>query len=316
MSSHAPKKARPDAAEAETARTREAATTAAPRPRFTLTWGGRRLELGERTALMGIVNVTPDSFSDGGRFLDAKRAVDHCLRLVDEGADLLDVGGESTRPGAPVVPADEECRRVLPVIEAVAACTDIPISVDTGKPEVARAALEAGAALVNDVSAGANPALLALAAERGVPVVLMHMQGTPRTMQLDPHYTDVIAEVAAFLEARCTAAIAAGVAPERLIVDPGIGFGKTVEHNFEIIARLPELHVLGRPLLLGPSRKSFIGKTLDLDVGERLLGTAAVVAACVLGGAHIVRVHDVAEMRQVCAIADAVRAGCGGGGHA
>jgi dihydropteroate synthase len=262
---------------------------------------------------MGIVNVTPDSFSDGGRFLDPKLAVEHCLRLAEDGADILDIGGESTRPGAPEVPVEEEERRVLPVIEAVAARLDVPISIDTSKAEVARAALDAGAAIINDVTAGADPALLALAAERDVPVVLMHMKGTPRTMQLEPRYADVLAEIAAFLEARCAAAVAAGVAPERLIVDPGIGFGKTVGHNLEILARLHELHALGRPLLVGPSRKSFIGKTLGLDVEERLMGTAAAVTACVLAGAHIIRVHDVAEMRQVCRIADALRR-CGGEG--
>jgi dihydropteroate synthase len=257
---------------------------------------------------MGIVNVTPDSFSDGGQFLDTRAAVDHCLRLADDGADLLDVGGESSRPGAPEVPADEEKRRILPVIEAVAARSGVHVSVDTRKAQVARAALEAGAAMINDITAGADPAMLALAAERGVPIVLMHMQGSPRTMQDDPRYDDVVGEIARFLGARLEAAVAAGVPAERVILDPGLGFGKRVEHNFELIARLPELGALGRPLLVGPSRKSFIGATLGLAAGERLLGTAAAVAACVLGGAHLVRVHDVAAMRQVCDLLDAVRA--------
>jgi len=262
---------------------------------------------------MGIVNVTPDSFSDGGRYLETHAAVDHCLRLADDGADILDVGGESTRPGAPEVPAAEERRRVVPVIEAVAARLDVPVSVDTSKAEVARAAIEAGAAMINDITAGHDPGMLELAAERGVPVVLMHMQGSPRTMQHDPRYEDVVAEIAGFLGARLEAAVAAGVPAERVILDPGIGFGKSVEHNFEIIGRLPELAALGRPLLLGPSRKSFIGKTLAIEAGERFIGTAAAVAACVLGGSHIVRVHDVAAMRQVCDILDAVRAAAPGG---
>jgi dihydropteroate synthase len=256
---------------------------------------------------MGVVNVTPDSFSDGGRFLDTQSAVEHCRRLAAEGADILDVGGESSRPGAADVPADEEVGRVVPVIEAAAARLDVPISVDTSKADVARAALEAGAAMINDVTAGSDPAMFALAAERGVPIVLMHMQGTPRTMQKAPRYDDVVGEVIRFLAARADAASGAGVRPERVIVDPGIGFGKTVEHNYEILARLGELGALGRPVLVGPSRKSFIGATLGVETGERLLGTAAAVAACVLGGAHIVRVHDVAEMRQVCDIVDAVR---------
>ena len=256
---------------------------------------------------MGVVNVTPDSFSDGGQFLEKHAAVDHCLRLAADGADILDVGGESTRPGAADVPADEETRRVVPVIEAVAARLDVPVSVDTSKPDVARAALDAGAAMINDVTAGGDPQMLALAAERGVPIVLMHMQGSPRTMQVDPHYDDVVAEIAEFLAGRLEAAVAAGVPRDHVILDPGIGFGKTIEHNYEIIARLPQLHALGRPLLIGPSRKSFIGKTLGVEAGERLMGTAAAVAACVLGSAHIVRVHDVGEMRQVCDVLDAVR---------
>jgi dihydropteroate synthase len=288
----------------------------AARPDYALRWDRFSLELGRRTALMGIVNVTPDSFSDGGRYLDTAAAVEQCLRLADEGADIVDVGGESTRPRAPEVPADEEADRVAPVIEAVAARLDVPISVDTSKPHVARAALEAGAAMINDVTAGAERGMLELAAERGVPIVLMHMKGTPRTMQDDPRYDDVVADVAEFLDARRAAAVAAGVRAERVIVDPGLGFGKTVEHNVEILARLAELGSLGCPLLVGPSRKSFIGRVLGLDVGERLLGTAAAVVACVLGGAHVVRVHDVAEMRQVCDIADAVRRADPGGRHA
>jgi len=274
-------------------------------------WRGHQLDLGRRTALMGIVNVTPDSFSDGGQHFKTRAAVDHCLRLAADAADVVDVGGESTRPRAPDVPADEETRRILPVIEAAAPQLDVPISVDTSKPDVARAAIEAGAAMINDITAGSDPRMFQLAAEHDVPIVLMHMQGTPRTMQLHPHYDDVVAEIAVFLAARLDAAVAAGVPRDHVILDPGIGFGKTVAHNLEIIERLPELNALGRPLLLGPSRKSFIGKTLGVEAGRRLMGTAAAVAACVLGGAHIVRVHDVAEMRQVCDLLDALRATAG-----
>jgi dihydropteroate synthase len=263
---------------------------------------------------MGIVNVTPDSFSDGGRFVEPHAAADLCIRLADDGADIIDIGGESTRPGAAEVPADEEMRRVVSVIAAAAPHLRVPISVDTCKARVARAALDAGAAMINDVTAGRDPEMLELAAARGVPIALMHMKGTPRTMQEDPRYDDVVAEVAQFLAGRLEAALAAGVPRERVILDPGIGFGKTVVHNFEILERLAELHALGCPLLVGPSRKSFIGWTLHLEVDQRLMGTAAAVAACVLGGAHIVRVHDVAEMRQVCDLLDAVRAA--GDGHA
>ena len=304
MSSQGPTRARPEA------------RTCAPRPRCALQWDRFALDLGHHTALMGVVNVTPDSFFNGGQYLETRTALDHCIRLAADGADILDVGGESTRPGAPEVPADEEVRRVVPVIEAAAARLDIPVSVDTRKPEVARAALGAGATMLNDVTAGADGGMLELAAERGVPIVLMHMQGTPRTMQDDPHYDDVVTEIAAFLAARLEAAVAAGVPVEHIVLDPGIGFGKSVEHNFEIIKRLGELHRLGCPVLVGPSRKSFIGRTLGVEVDERLMGTAAAVAACVLGGAHIVRVHDVAEMRQVCDILDAVRAAGSGGDDA
>jgi len=299
MSSQNPKKAPRDA------------RTSAPRPRYTLRWGRRELTLGRRTALMGIVNVTPDSFSDGGQHFETRAAVNHCLRLAADGADIVDIGGESTRPGAPDIPADEETRRIVPVIETAARQLDVPISVDTSKPDVARAALDAGAAMINDITAGGDPQMFELAAQRGVPIVLMHMQGTPRTMQLDPHYDDVVAEIAAFLTARLDTAVHAGVPRDHVILDPGIGFGKTVKHNFEIIKRLPELNALGCPLLVGPSRKSFIGKTLGVETGQRLMGTAAAIAACVLGGAHMVRVHDVTEMRQVCDLLDALRAPAG-----
>ncbi|MEX2557479.1 MAG: dihydropteroate synthase [Actinomycetota bacterium] len=271
---------------------------------------GRVLPLSQRVHLMGIVNVTPDSFSDGGRFYEAGDAIDHGLRLADEGADILDVGGESTRPGADPVSADDESGRVVPVVDALAAKTGLPVSVDTSKAVVAQAALDAGAQMVNDVAAGRfDAALLPLVAEREAPIVLMHMLGEPRTMQKDPRYADVVGEIAAFLEERAAAAIDAGVGRERIVVDPGFGFGKTREHNLVLLQRLRELRCLGFPVLAGTSRKSFIGATLgDLPVGERLEGTAATVALAVMGGASLVRVHDVREMARVVRMVEAVLA--------
>ncbi|MGH2785746.1 MAG: dihydropteroate synthase [Actinomycetota bacterium] len=269
---------------------------------------GRVLPLSQRVHVMGIVNVTPDSFSDGGRFYDAGNAIDHGLRLADEGADILDVGGESTRPGADPVSADEESGRVVPVVEALAAKSGIPVSVDTSKAVVARAALDAGAQIVNDVAAGRFDAgLLPLVAERHAAIVLMHMLGEPRTMQKEPRYADVVGEIAAFLEERGEAATESGVGRERVVVDPGFGFGKTREHNLVLLQRLRELRCLGFPVLAGTSRKSFIGATLgDLPVGERLEGTAATVALAVMGGASLVRVHDVREMARVVRMVEAV----------
>jgi dihydropteroate synthase len=257
---------------------------------------------------MGVVNATPDSFSDGGRFLDPGAAVDQALRLAGEGADLVDVGGESTRPGAPPVPAAEELRRVVPVIERLRARGfPLPISVDTSKGEVARAAIAAGADLVNDVAALADPALARAVAEAGVPAVLMHMRGTPGDMATRATYRDVVAEVAAELEAAMARAEAAGVPRERIVLDPGIGFAKSAEQSLEVLARLSELRALGRPLLVGPSRKSFIGKVTGAPVEERLPGTLAAVTAAVLAGAEIVRVHDVAAVRQAALVAAAIR---------
>jgi dihydropteroate synthase len=272
-----------------------------------LVWDGGELRLSRRAHVMGIVNVTPDSFFDGGEFFDAGVAVKHGLELVAQGADILDVGGESTRPGAEPVSAEEEMRRVVPVIEGLARASDVPISIDTMKASVARAALDAGARIVNDVSAGRHDAeLLPLVAARGVPVVLMHMLGEPRTMQDEPEYGDVVADVRAFLAARADAAVAAGVERARIVVDPGFGFGKTRAHNLALLQRLRELTTLGFPVLAGTSRKSFIGATLDLPVSERLEGTAATVALAVSAGAGIVRVHDVAPMRRVTGMVDAV----------
>ena len=269
---------------------------------------GRILALSQRVHVMGIVNVTPDSFSDGGRYLDERAAIDHGMRLADEGADILDVGGESTRPGAEPVPDDVESERVLPVVEALSKGTGLPVSIDTMKAAVAKAALDAGAQIVNDVSAGRfDDAMFPLVAEGRAPVVLMHMLGEPRTMQKDPRYDDVVGEIMAFLEERAEAAIGSGVDRERIVVDPGFGFGKTREHNLVLLKRLRELRCLGFPVLAGTSRKSFIGATLgDLPVDERLVGTAATVALAVASGASLVRVHDVREMTRAVRMAEGV----------
>ena len=288
---------------------------------FTLAWGARRLVLGARTRVMGVVNVTPDSFSDGGRFLKTETAIDQGLRLLDEGADILDIGGESTRPFSDPVVLDEELRRVLPVIEALARRDGALISIDTTKAEVARRALEAGAAIINDVSAlRVDPAMGPLAAQYGVPVVLMHMLGTPKTMQVDPHYEDVVAEVGDFLHQAVDRAVAAGIDASLLMIDPGFGFGKTFDHNLQLLNGLHRLHALGLPLLVGTSRKAFIRHLLkppgeaDLPADLPLIasGTQATVAAAALKGAHIIRVHDVAETRATLQIIDAIR---NAGGH-
>jgi dihydropteroate synthase len=257
---------------------------------------------------MGIVNATPDSFSDGGRFLDPAAAVSQALRLAEEGADLVDLGGESTRPGAPPVLADEELRRVVPVIERLRARGfPLPISVDTTKGTVARAALAAGADLVNDVSGLGDPELGRAVAEARVPVVLMHTRGTPADMQARAVYADVAAEVEAELRIVLARAVAAGIDPAAVILDPGIGFAKTAAQNLELLARLGELRALGRPLLVGPSRKSFIGTLTGAPVEDRLPGTVAAVTVCVLAGVELLRVHDVAACRQAALVAAAVR---------
>ena len=257
--------------------------------------------------IMGVVNVTPDSFSDGGTFDDDADAVRHARRLVEEGAAIVDVGGESTRPGAAPVPAEEERRRVVPVVEGLAALgLDARISVDTMKLEVARAAVDAGATYVNDVTAFRHdPDLAGLVADRGLECCLMHMLGEPRTMQRDPRYDDVVSDVKAFLEERLAAAVAAGVPEERVQLDPGIGFGKTLEHNLELLRRLGEIAAIGRPVVLGTSRKSFIGRITGRDVAGRVHGT---VATCVLGyerGARVFRVHDVAAVHDGLSVAAA-----------
>ena len=260
--------------------------------------------------IMGIVNVTPDSFSDGGLFLDPERAIEHARRLAREGADVVDVGGESTRPGARGVSAAEELERVGPVLEGLRDGGDslgASISIDTSKVAVAEAALEAGAEIVNDVTAlRSEPELAALCASRGCGVVLMHMQGTPRTMQENPIYDDVVDDVRAFLAERLEFATSQGVDEGRIWVDPGIGFGKTVDHNLELLQRIGELRDLGRPIVVGASRKSFIGRITNRDPDERLGGTIAADVIALRGGAEVFRVHDVAEARQALDVAEAI----------
>jgi dihydropteroate synthase len=257
--------------------------------------------------IMGVVNVTPDSFSDGGAFDDEVSAIAHARRLISEGAAIVDVGGESTRPGAAPVPAAEELERVLPVVEGIAGLRlPAQISIDTMKREVAEAALDAGASYVNDVTAFRHdPDLAGLVADRGVDCCLMHMLGEPRTMQDDPRYDDVVSDVKAFLEARMKAAIAAGVREERIQLDPGIGFGKTLEHNLELLRRLDELTSLGRPIVIGTSRKSFLGKLTGRDVTERVHATVATSVIAFERGASVFRVHDVAATADALAVAAA-----------
>ena len=255
--------------------------------------------------LMGVVNVTPDSFSDGGRYLDAEAAIRHGEKLARDGAAILDVGGESTRPGAVEVDEAEELRRIEPVVRALARGTTV--SIDTSKLAVAEAALSAGASIVNDVTAfGRDPEMAALCAERGVGVVLMHMPGNPRTMQDDPHYNDVVDDVKAFLAERMEFAVGQGIDEERIWLDPGIGFGKTLEHNLELLRRLGELRELGRPLGVGTSRKSFIGRVDGSEVEDRIGGSIASSVLAVAEGAEVLRVHDVAEMAQALTVANAV----------
>ncbi|HKO85491.1 MAG TPA: dihydropteroate synthase [Actinomycetota bacterium] len=269
--------------------------------------GDRVLPTARRCLVMGVVNVTPDSFSDGGRYLDPEAAVAHGLALVAEGADLLDVGGESTRPGATDVPEAVELERVLPVVEELARTAEVPVSIDTRKAAVAAAALAAGATMVNDVSAGRHdPDLLGVAADAKVPLVLMHMLGTPATMQDDPRYDDVVAEVEAFLAERCRAAEAAGVDQQALVVDPGIGFGKRDQDNYALLDQLARFTRLGHPVMVGTSRKGFIGRALDSPADQRVEGTAATVVWAVERGARIVRVHDVAPMVRAVRMTEAM----------
>jgi dihydropteroate synthase len=271
-------------------------------------WIGARLFEGPGPFLMGVVNATPDSFSDGGRYLPLEAAVARAEQLAEEGADLVDLGGESTRPGAPPVSVEEERRRVVPVIERLRARGfQLPISVDTSKGPVARAALAAGADLVNDVTGLADPELAAAVAAAGVPVVVMHMRGTPADMSSRAIYADLLGEVAAELRQGLARAAAAGIPEERVILDPGLGFAKTPAQTVEVLARVGELRALGRPLLVGPSRKRFIGELTGAPIEARLPGTLAAVTACVLAGVELIRVHDLAAARQASLVALALR---------
>lgn len=276
------------------------------RRKFRLRLPARTLALGERTLLMGVVNVTPDSFSDGGLYLTADSAVRHALELERAGADIVDIGGESTRPGSQPAPAELELGRVLPVIEKLRGRLRVPISIDTRRAPVADAAAGAGAEILNDTSGLRDDLGLAeVARRRRVAIVLMHMRGTPETMQREPFARDVMKDVLSGLDAAVRRALEAGIVRSRIMVDPGIGFGKSFPQNFELLARLSELARLGYPVVVGPSRKSFIGHALGgAPPGQRVWGTAAAVTAAIIGGAHIVRVHDVAEMEQVARIAD------------
>ncbi|GAB4242781.1 MAG: dihydropteroate synthase [Acidobacteriota bacterium] len=280
------------------------------RKRYVFRARGKALELGERTRLMGILNVTPDSFSDGGRFVERDRAVEHGLRLVAEGAEILDIGGESTRPGSSPVPAEVELARVVPVIEALRPHTDALLSVDTYKAEVARAALEAGADIVNDVSGFRfDPAMPEVVERYEAGVVLMHMRGTPADMHTLPPAPDIVAEVRQGLQVAVRQADGAGIPRDRILLDPGLGFGKNAEENLVLLRRLPRLMEFDMPWLVGPSRKRFIGHVLEKPVEERLWGTAAVCAFCAWQGVHVLRVHDVGPIRQVVDMIDALAAG-------
>lgn len=275
------------------------------------------LELGTRTHIMGILNITPDSFSDGGLYADAERALAHAREMASQGADIIDIGGESTRPGAEAVPEDEEIRRVVPVIERLSKEISVPISIDTYKSNVANRALKAGASIVNDISGlRFSPDMAKVIADHGAAVVIMHIKGTPRDMQANPVYEDVVAEVMDYLEEGIGLAVKAGVGRDRILVDPGIGFGKTVEHNLILINRLSEFRALGMPIVLGSSRKRFIGTVLGVqDPAKRLEGTAATVAIGIERGARVIRVHDVAHMAKVAMMTDAVVSQTGKSNH-
>ena len=274
-----------------------------------LKWDKFSLDFSKKTHIMGVLNITPDSFSDGGMHFDKSRAVDHALRMIDDGADILDIGGESTRPGSEPVSLDEELRRTIPVIKALSKSISIPISIDTYKSDVAVRALEAGASIVNDISGmRLDPEMPKVISRFKVPVVIMHMKGTPKNMQLNPVYKALIPEIMDYFRDSIRLAAKFGIPENMIILDPGIGFGKTFTHNLEIINNLQQFSVFENPILIGPSRKAFLGKILgDLPADERLEGTAASVAISIIKGAHIVRVHDVKEMARVAKVADAIK---------
>ncbi len=279
---------------------------------FTLRWSNHVLRLGQRTHVMGVLNVTPDSFSDGGRYFEKERAIERGLAMAREGADCIDVGGESTRPYSKGVSAGEEMERVVPVIRALRRELEIPICVDTYKADVAREAIRAGASMINDISAlRFDRHMPAVVAEAGVPLVLMHMQGTPGDMQDNPVYLDLVKEIIEFLQAAIDRAIKAGARKDLILVDPGIGFGKTFDHNLQIIRDLASFHVLERPVLLGTSRKAFIGHILDQEAHARDTGTMASIAAGVINGAQMVRVHDVQRAVETVKVIDAIKRGRG-----
>jgi dihydropteroate synthase len=268
----------------------------------------RILPLGKRTLLMGVLNVTPDSFSDGGLFFDKEKAISHALRMVEGGADIIDIGGESTRPGSKPLELEEELRRVIPVIESLAKEVDVPLSIDTYKSTVAQRAIEAGAEIINDISGlHFDPSLAKVAAKNDTPLILMHIRGTPETMQKGVHYDSLFSEILQYLKESIQRAESTGLDPRQIIIDPGIGFGKTAEDNLLIIKNLYEFRILGKPILLGTSRKSFIGKILNTEVGDRLEGTLSSIAIGVLNGAHIIRSHDVLQAKKAIAVADAIR---------
>ena len=294
--------------DAELAEAIAQALVAGDRHRFSLALPrGRSLTIEGFALVMGVLNFTPDSFSDGGRYNDQAQAVAHVRRMIDEGADIIDVGAESTRPGADSVAPEEQIRRVGPLIREIRGISDIPVSIDASSARVAECALDEGADIVNDVTAlRGDRGMASCVAERGVPVILMHMQGTPRTMQQSPHYEDVMADVTRFLRQAMGHAVRHGVDEEQILIDPGFGFGKTLKHNLELLHRLHEFGSLGRPVVVGTSRKSMIGTVLDRPVDQRLMGTAATVAASIARGAHVVRVHDVAEMRDVVQMTQAI----------
>ena len=276
--------------------------------RYSIRCRNRTLLLGRRTLLMGVLNVTPDSFSDGGLFFDKEKAISHGLRMVEEGADIIDIGGESTRPGAKPLELEEELRRVIPVIEHLAKRVGVPISVDTYKSAVAKRAIDAGAEIINDISGlHFDPTLAQIAAEEDTPLVLMHIRGIPETMQKNVHYDSLFSEILRYLKDSIRRAESAGLDAQQIIIDPGIGFGKTVEDNLLIIKNLHEFRILGKPILLGTSRKSFIGKITKAVAGERLAGTLSSTAIGVLNGAHIIRSHDVLQAKKAIAVADAIR---------